>query len=240
MIDRNDTGSQHDTVFALLPWWVNNTLESSEHRLVGEHVKTCQQCQQETEFLQNSIHALQDADQLSDPERSDVDQSFLAVMQRIDAQEQDGTTTLDNHVASSGDGVRRSKTLAGFYDWLSSLFSRQLIPVAAMTVVVAVSGALWWQTSYQDDYSVLSSSTSSPGALQLSVRFAHEPELAEAEELLRELMPDPDALVRVVSAGSGQYFLDFSDVTTAVQLSAFVKALQAEKVIDHVELQVAN
>jgi anti-sigma-K factor RskA len=50
-------GSAHSTADALLPWYVNGTLRGEELAFVEQHVRTCRQCQAETDWLRQVFAA---------------------------------------------------------------------------------------------------------------------------------------------------------------------------------------
>src|SRR6202007_1535484 len=47
MSDRNRRHEQHESVWLLLPWYANGTLEAAERRLVEDHLAGCADCIEE-------------------------------------------------------------------------------------------------------------------------------------------------------------------------------------------------
>jgi len=45
------TGSAHQAAFALLPWFVNGTLDASEQAQVEQHLQSCVTCRRERAWL---------------------------------------------------------------------------------------------------------------------------------------------------------------------------------------------
>ncbi|MEQ1531380.1 MAG: hypothetical protein ABL925_18850, partial [Methylococcales bacterium] len=51
--------SAHQDISLLLPWYANKTLNGSEHRRVGQHLKVCLICRRELASLQQLAAAVQ-------------------------------------------------------------------------------------------------------------------------------------------------------------------------------------
>ena len=53
--------TEHDEVFALLPWFVNRTLEDKKKPAVVRHLESCRDCQREVQFLE-TLHKSVESD----------------------------------------------------------------------------------------------------------------------------------------------------------------------------------
>lgn len=148
MIDEHVSGFDHHRTQALLPWWVNGTLDASEQSLVERHLHECAPCQEESEF----IRQLNDSESRRSEPRPDVNAALTRVLDRIDQKVPDqrlGRVALGSNVA-----------------WLS-VAAAALLAFGALTLLRQVPDT----ASSTGEYSVLASSSPSSGALQLEVRF---------------------------------------------------------------------
>ena len=71
----------HDAVWELLPWYINGTLEASEHALVDQHVRACLLCHRELDGQQRLHELVRQSDTVRILSRS----SFETLMRRIDS-----------------------------------------------------------------------------------------------------------------------------------------------------------
>ena len=69
----------HDQVWALLPWYVNQTLAGDELQLVEMHLKVCIPCRSELSEQQTLCQAVQESTVEALPEKV----QFARLMQRI-------------------------------------------------------------------------------------------------------------------------------------------------------------
>lgn len=72
--------SEHDSVDALLPWYVNGTLSPEEDSRVEQHTETCLQCRTAITELQSLQHVVQHSTDIGLVERK----SLQGVLSRID------------------------------------------------------------------------------------------------------------------------------------------------------------
>ena len=61
---KETSGSEHQKVWSLLPWYVNHSLESVEHEFVESHVKACIACRIELNKQQQMFEKMQQTDYL--------------------------------------------------------------------------------------------------------------------------------------------------------------------------------
>ena len=96
---------EHDSVFELLPWYVNETLEGRELSAVLKHLADCRTCQQERDRL----YATQQFIVEDDPSAHDTSLSFHRMLRRIEASEKNRESLRDFDLIA---GARQGRWLA--------------------------------------------------------------------------------------------------------------------------------
>jgi anti-sigma factor RsiW len=192
----------HRAVDALLPWFVNGTLDGAELALVEAHLRECPRCQREVAWLREFQTAYAGADSAPD-----AAESFRKLSQQLDAPE-----------PTSGRWWRLRQA------W--SDLSERLLPwapwaVAAQLVVIAVLGGLLWSGDRPPGpYRTLGASETA-GAGNLIVVF--DPATPEAQ--LRRLLTALSARLVDGPTAAGAYVLAVSPERAALAR----KALGAER-----------
>ena len=182
-------GSPHEQTQALLPWYVNNTLDEEERALVDAHLSECSECSSELEFertLATEVASLP----------VDAERGWVAMADKLDAM------PVDQGVAPVA-LLRRKITLG----WA---FAGQLAVAAALVLAVYVGrpGVPGPQDYVRGspDYVGLGSN---PSARQGNVLVLFNPETSEKDisAVLRRLQ------ARVVDGPteSGAYVLNIAD-----------------------------
>lgn len=127
-----DIKVEHDDVWLLLPWYVNDTLQPTESNLVTTHLQTCLTCRREIENLQLHAEAIRDYE----PQSLPVEHSLEKLMHKI---ESDGRMQ-----RSSESGftpvIRRAS------DWVKSAtqsFSRTYALAWSVPVLIICLVLLW-------------------------------------------------------------------------------------------------
>jgi len=155
---------EHEKIMAMLPWYVNRTLELSDRQIVSDHLDQCEECQSEVDFLNTMNQVVEDDADVSYRAHADVDKSLANVMQRIDAEE-----------AQISSKTPKSSLLLHKLNQLFFLPGNLSVPqwgaTAIAGILVAVLGVWLYSNDAANDYSVLSSADISDSSLQLSVRF---------------------------------------------------------------------
>jgi hypothetical protein len=98
MSDLGNDLERHESVWLLLPWYVNDTLETAERRLVDEHLAACPSCLEELARCKGLAAALRGR-QESAPSPHPI--QLARLMERVEASERDGFEAL----AGDGDGA---------------------------------------------------------------------------------------------------------------------------------------
>ena len=114
--------SAHTVVDAILPWYVNDTLAGEERQFVEDHVRVCEACQRESQWLREVYGACSAVSSLNDA--SLTDPVALAALQR-----HYGPRALK---ASIGDRWREAP------QWTRWALAAQLAAVAVLTTLVAI------------------------------------------------------------------------------------------------------
>lgn len=81
---RDAHARRHERVEALLPWFVNRTLEAAERREVEEHLTDCDVCRRELEVERGVAEALRDG---GEPAPAPHPRQLARLLERIDAGE---------------------------------------------------------------------------------------------------------------------------------------------------------
>ena len=158
----------HETVHALLPWYVNGTLEDAERKLVETHLHACLTCSLELKRerqLGESVRAAPTID--ISPEAG-----FARLSHRLDAAGRRGNRPPNNHF---------------WNDWLRlPTVSRVALATFAVTAVaVLVWGTLPRPATVEPGYVTLSGTPSA--ANHLDVIFADQVTETEMRALLAEI-----------------------------------------------------
>lgn len=128
---KSAAGRVHDEVWALLPWFVNGTLDEFEATRVRNHMRTCTRCQREVAgqtWLRGRIHR-------APPMANAVAPGFEKLLARI----QNETVA-----APSGTGERAAPGLfERLQQWVSPL-SRRPLAWSLATALLAVSALPLW------------------------------------------------------------------------------------------------
>jgi hypothetical protein len=175
---RTEHSAEHHEVSALIPWYVNDTLDDGECRRVDSHLVGCAVCRDDL-AVQRRIHEAIDA-------QPSVDYMPVASLKRLQAR-------LDAQPAESASlhtalAEQRSSHSAPWRTWM-----------AASAAGVAVAAGLftadhWMQTErLQPDYHTVTTSVSRPAGEVIRAVFAPTITLVELQTILDE------AQLRIVS-----------------------------------------
>jgi anti-sigma factor RsiW len=196
----------HRAVDALLPWFVNGTLEGEDLAVVEEHLRECGRCQSEVAWLREfqTLYAA------ADP-APDAAESFRKLSQRLAASEPSRRGGWRLRLWWSGLGRR----LRPWTPWAVAV---------QFVVILALGGLLWSGDRSPGPYRTLGASGSAgPGAGNLVVVF--DPATPEAE--LRRVLLRIGARVVDGPTEAGAYVLALApERATAAQ-----RTLRRERVV---------
>jgi hypothetical protein len=193
----------HDKARELLPWLLNDSLQTHEHEQVREHAAHCVICRRELvelRSLRNSIASADTVHAIPDPD-----------MRRINAR-------IDAFVAKEN----------RWRDWLARLRefgdSPWRIVFAAQTaVLIAVAAVLLWPSVERPEYTTLTVPETLPEGQYFRVVF--EPALPAAE--LSSLLETLQLSIIDGPSGQGVYTLKLPAVASIAERDALLAKLQA-------------
>jgi anti-sigma factor RsiW len=171
----------HKVADALLPWFVNGTLDPDEIAFVERHLAECKRCKDEVEWLRG-LYAACVAGEAS-PEASSV---FRKLRLRLD-----GPRDRRNRV---GGGLR---SRVGSRPWTHWVIGAQLALIAGL-------GTLWFYDGDRASYRTLGAPAAATPAGALVVVF--DPSTPEAE--LRRILREAEARVVDGPTRANAYVLD--------------------------------
>lgn len=234
MNSRVESQSDHDEVIALLPWFVNKTLDQSQIAKVSNHIKSCEECQREIQFLTTLHNSAQDDAQLNYQEHADVELSLSSVMDRIDTSSNRKT----KHTATKFSIYQK---LSEYLKYVSAPPSLKWTGAALACSLVVVLGVQLNANRSTDDYFVLSSQDVEKASMRFFVRFVSgtnddeqtktilESELGKIDWRSKlDIIPDDDG-----------YLIVFKDVIEVEELSELISNLERNSRVDHVEIRPA-
>jgi len=194
----------HESIWLLLPWYVNRTLTKEAHEQVEEHVRVCITCRSELHNLRGLAHSVRHAPVLNPSPQH----AFNSLMQQIES-EQPGQGE-EQITRASG-----RRTQWSLIDRLSGLFPAKPAMIAATAMVLAlIMPALIWMISGEREpvgssYRTLAASRAESKARQNDIRvmFAETLSSEQRQQLIGSVAgtivegPDPKGifLIRIGS-----------------------------------------
>jgi len=133
-IDKPINLIDHKQAWELLPWLVNETLSSAEHRMVDSHVKSCTICQRELEAQRHLSALIMTADDRA----AERPNRFDELMKHIDAIDNAETSVHRRDESPSWESV---------WLWIRSqmVMPRFSIASAAALAVIVAALSFGWQ-----------------------------------------------------------------------------------------------
>jgi anti-sigma factor RsiW len=172
---RIENTAEHHEVSALLPWYVNETLEEADRQRVGAHLANCTTCREDLAAQQRICEAIE-----AQPALDYMPVASLKRLQaRLDAQAESATP------APPQEQPARRMPWRG---WMAA-------SIAAMAVAVALFAADRWvlETRMQPNYRTVTSSAPRPQGEVIRAVFSPSITLVELQGILDE------AQLRIVS-----------------------------------------
>lgn len=224
---------EHDDILALLPWYVNNTLEDRERDLVKNHIDHCEACKQEVLFLTSLGQTVQSQASDSYAMNANVDRDLSAVMNLIDADEQ--SSPQENHPL-----VSANRWQIKCLNFISSLTVPQWGVTALAGLLVAVVSFNLLISQPQDDYSVLSSSDINDTSMHLSVQLAPSANHEQMRTLIQDLIPQFEQPLKMEVLSNNSYVIMLEDKLSVTELDELTKKLVRLDGIERAELMPWN
>ena len=227
---RNDLNDQniHQTVWQLLPWYVNGTLSSEERSQVDAHVATCRACDHERARCENLTLAVKAQEQAT---WAPTPKHFASVLAHVEARE-------PKHKVEFDWRARLNKFTAWFQ---GSPRSMRFAFAFQGALVLTLAGALVLQAQYSAPrmYETLSRADSEVNSSQVQVRMVFAEKTSEKE--LRELLRGIGASIVDGPSSVGVYTVQMP--TTGVEdlhrLLAAVRAHSNVRLAEPVSRQAA-
>jgi len=221
--------SDHEAIQALLPWFVNNTLDADKQAKIAGHVQFCQECQREVSFLTSVNETVQNDVQSRTHLQSNVDSSFANVMARID------TESSKNSVPVPG-SFFVNQTRDKLIDLFTTLTTPQWAATAMAGLLVAVIAIQLLPSQSDEQYSVLSSADNGELPMRLSVEINNSIDDEQFRTELLTLLGSNGQAMEIESEKSGAYVLVFKKAVGVAELSQIITNLESETHIKRVEV----
>jgi len=220
MSDDRVSSFEHHRAHALLPWWVNGTLDADDHRVVERHLAECTACQQESALLRRVDQSIR-----QEPvPAGDVEAALGRVLERIDHDSR------NEHTTSPDAGVPvRARHLA----WLS---------VAAVALLAFGTVTMFRQApdapTGDGDYTVLASPVASTNALQLEVRFSDQRSADGGVAQLQSEFEQPEAITGWERVAALTYRFALADSVSPASVSHVLERLSRSEAVIEASLAV--
>lgn len=221
--------SDHDEIVAVLPWFVNHTLEEEQRIRVSNHIENCADCRSEVQFLNKLTETVQNDARNVHTTHADVDKSLAGVMDRIDAKSQQISP------ATSALSWLQQK-LAEMFQFATALPFPQWSATALAGLLVAVLGFQLYDGQVKNEYSVLSASDIENPSIRMSVELTAVGVQKQVQSIIQfELEKlDQPATIRVNS--DGDHIIAFNGLVEVSELSNLVAVLENEAQIERVRI----
>jgi hypothetical protein len=173
---RIENSAEHHEISALLPWYVNETLEEADRQRVGAHVGNCATCRDDVAAQQRICEAIK-----AQPALDYMPVASLRRLQaRLDAQAESA--------AAPAPPLEQSTKRMPWRGWMAA-------SIAAMAVAVALFAADRWvlEARLQPNYRTVTSSAPRPQGEVIRAVFSPTITLVELQGILDE------AQLRIVS-----------------------------------------
>lgn len=221
--------TEHEEIFAMLPWYVNESLEAQQSRAVLEHLESCTACQNEVGFLKEFNNCVQDNAQDKQSSHARLGANLESVMNRIDSDEP--PVRFDNNgMQTFGQKIR------DLFSFVTALPAYQLGATAMAGILVAVLSIHFISGQPDDEYSVLSSADVSATTLRLSAAKGKPVKIEDIQTIVDRELPRFKHSVRIETTDDTTFTLLFTDEIDIAVLGELVTTLQSDTLIDRIEL----
>ncbi len=194
--------SEHDSVDALLPWYINGTLSSEEDSQVEKHMETCLQCRAAITELQGLQHVVQQSTDIGLVEQ----QNLQGVLSRIESRIDQAPAELVTRRKHERRREPLAKKISDFWAAFMALPGGwRYTVVAQFLLLVLVFGVTFDRPSMDPVFTTLSAPTEeATNNVRIRVVFAEDVLLRDIRNLL------VDAQTRIVDGPtpSGVYMLE--------------------------------
>lgn len=213
--------SDHDKIVSMLPWFVNRTLETQHRQTVLDHIKRCDSCQREVEFLRNLNEAVQDNARNNYTRHVDIEKSMASVMDRIDSEKGRKTTF---------SGWLKQKLDSGLSFTSHMQFPQWSAPALA-AILMLILGSQYYNNQSDGDFSVLSSSDNVDMSIRVLVDMTVVADVEQVQSYIQGEVARLGHSADIQLIGSEEYIITFSDNVGIPELSKFIADLENQEQI---------
>lgn len=224
------TARAHESVWELLPWFVNASLEDGELRQVGKHLVGCEECRREVGYLRNLSQTLASSEGLVLSPEAALDE----LMSKIQESERDRASRPRRHTETPG-------TLGKLKGLIrqSPVEIRWLMAGQAGAAMLLLGLLLWPRGSapgVEKQYRTLSDPVQStaPQATTQRLRMVFQSDVKE--RVMREVVLELDATIVAGPTPFGVYTLELKSPLGAEELARLLEELRARGEVTFVEL----
>lgn len=219
----------HDEIMALLPWYVNNTLDEHQRSAVSGHIDGCDECQREIHFLETLNSAVNTSAENMYNEHADVDKSLSSIMDRIGTQSSQSTTTGAN-------ASWLQNPLEVIANFVQAMRAPQWSAAALAGVLAVVLGVQLYNAPSNDDYSVLSSPDINGLPIRLSVEISTTDNMNQIQTVIERVLERLGNAFDIDSSKDGVLLVAITESVDVTVLSKLITDLENEAQIQRVQI----
>ena len=216
------TELSHEHISGLLPWYVKGTLSSEERNATDEHLKACNLCQNELQWLQNLNVAVSDLVEET-PAAPEAHASFAKLLSAVDSAEAPRPSARQSWLARWIDTI-----------WNPSVPIARLVFAAQLALILVLGVYSWPSRQTEPVLRTLSGTEGTSSGARLTVSFAPDKTVVQVNQTLLEIN------ARIVSGPSASSIyvveLPISPEKDA-EIQAVIEKLRLNEVIRFVERQ---
>jgi len=216
-----NAGLSHESLTQLLPWFLKGNLPADEHGAVEEHLKTCDACRQELDWLRELNTNISTLDQ--DVSLPNIERSLAAVLASVE--------TLDKPRMHAG----RSPLTEFFHAiWNPSAPFARAVFVGQFAAILALAIFLLVPHGSNPTFTTLSGPQTAGGGARLTLNFAG----TTTVEQMNTILADVHGHIIAGPSASGVYIVELpipNDKNAGVQ--AVIEKLKTSSAVRFVERQ---
>jgi hypothetical protein len=223
----NNKNEQHDYVWELLPWYVNDGLSRQEFDEVDAHVHDCPLCQREVERCKNEYQAVKSNE---DGSWTPSAPHFAKLMTNVDAYEKRRAAP-----------ARSESWLAKWFPWLNATPGPARFTLALQgALVLALATTLFYRNLVPTEgYRTLSNPSAQTQKLGIQFRVVFSDDISEKQ--IRELLLSIDSQLIDGPSPLGVYSIALSEKNSSSNAAAHsLAALRANPKVRLAEMKNAN
>lgn len=178
---------EHQAVWAMLPWYVNQTLDAHERQRVERHLKDCLRCRGEVKLLQRVERTTREVD----PAAAAMERSLQQLKERLPPQPERGLQCAAAAQRSQATAKGSSAKGNGWFGFrIDTLPSMRYLAMAQSLLLVVLAVALWRPPAPEAPYQTLSTPSelaTQPEAGLWQVMFDPAASMGQVQSQLQQL-----------------------------------------------------